>query len=130
MRMPGKIPPGMLATVMRPCWVVPATTQPGEPNMTEEEAYRLDPRLLAKRLDSLEFAIRLIMGTLTEEQREYILRRLAESSRMLQEEAQRKDTDTARDAQIAMYEIQEALEEASRHEAEIYADRQELYGIT
>ncbi|MGY5801877.1 hypothetical protein ACXHMN_11120 [Rhizobium sp. LEGMi12c] len=73
--------------------------------MTEDEERESNPRYLKERIDSLEWLIGILIGTLSDHQKGYVEYRLAEYSRNTQDQALRRDTDPARDVAAIIYDL-------------------------
>ncbi len=77
--------------------------------MTEDEEREINPRILKERIDSLEWLVGVLIGTMTADQKGYLEERLADRSRMTEENARRKDTDPARDEAVVAYDLERSI---------------------
>ncbi|KQU78970.1 hypothetical protein ASD00_36690 [Ensifer sp. Root31] len=94
--------------------------------MMEEERDRMVAEMSGK-IESLQFLLKVVIATLPEDHRTYILRRLSEFSRSTEDELARKDTDPARDSAAAVFDTNEYFDIRVEEEVEIFTDRDETY---
>jgi hypothetical protein len=77
--------------------------------MSEFEEREMQPLYLMQRIDNLEWLFSVVIGTFSQDQRDYIEQRLAEYSRNSQDAARRRDTDPARDQAEIVYDLEEKI---------------------
>ncbi len=93
--------------------------------MTDVEDRELEPLYLMQRIDSLQWLLGMVIGTMTKEQREYIESRLEEYSNLAEDEARRRDTDPARDEAVIIYRLEEQIRDATGEVVIDMAERRE-----
>ncbi|OCP08409.1 MULTISPECIES: hypothetical protein [unclassified Ensifer] len=96
--------------------------------MTDEERDRTIAEMCGK-IESLQFLLKVVIATLPEDHRNYILLRLSEFSRYTEDEAARKDTDPARDSAAAVFDTTEYFDIRVEEEVEVFAVRNETYTL-
>lgn len=132
--MPGSIQqdgdkaPAPLDNRHAPCSIASAKINNRRRNMTEDEQKKIEASL-HEEIDLLKFALSLVLATLPENHRDYILARVAERARLTREMADAKGTDPFRDQAETAYDFEQYVINRLDEETDIFADRSQFYGI-
>lgn len=124
----GDKPPAPLDSRHAPCSIASAKTNNRRQNMTEDEQKKIEASL-REEIDLLKFALSLVLSTLPENHRDYILARVAERARLTREMADVRATAPLRDQVETTYDFEQYLINRLDEEVAIFADRSQFYGI-
>lgn len=96
--------------------------------MTEEKMEKIEASL-REEVDLLKFTLCLVLATLPQNHRDYVLARVAERVRHSRHSADTRDNDPLRDQAETAYEFEQYLINRLEEDVDTFTDRLQYYGI-